>query len=64
MRCIVYKRPFALRAAAQLGEAADAYGDAGGVVGPPVVADPVKIPTLAEVIYKWRMILKGKDVPR
>lgn len=38
--------------------------DPGGVVGPPVVADPVKIPTLAEVIYKWRMILKGKDVPR
>ena len=38
--------------------------DAGGVVGPPVVADQVKIPTLAEVIYKWRMILKGKDVPR
>ena len=24
---------------------------AGGVVGPRVVADPVKIPTLAEVIY-------------
>ncbi len=37
---------------------------AGGVVGPPVVADPVKIPTLAEVIYKWRMILKGNNVPR
>lgn len=37
---------------------------AGGVIGPEVVADPIKIPTLAEVVYKWRMILKGQNVPR
>lgn len=37
---------------------------AGGVVGPPVVRDPMKIPTLAELVYKWRMILRGNDVPR
>jgi phospholipid/cholesterol/gamma-HCH transport system substrate-binding protein len=36
----------------------------GGVVGPEVVADPIKIPTLAEVVFKWRMILKGNHVPR
>lgn len=36
----------------------------GGVVGPPVVRDPIKIPTLAELVYKWRMILRNNDVPR
>jgi len=35
----------------------------GGLVGPEVVADPIKIPTLAELAYKWRMILKGNRVP-
>lgn len=36
----------------------------GGVIGPPVVRDPIKIPTLAELVYKWRMILRNNDVPR
>lgn len=40
------------------------WQDPGGVVGPPVVADPIKIPTLAEIVYKWRMILRGNDGPR
>ena len=36
----------------------------GGVIGPPVTRDPMKIPTLAELVYKWRMMLRGNDVPR
>ncbi|MHC9290900.1 MlaD family protein [Mycobacterium sp. LTG2003] len=28
-------------------------------IGPEVVNDPVKIPTLAQLVYKWRSILKG-----
>ncbi|MCB0929697.1 MAG: MCE family protein [Mycobacterium sp.] len=35
----------------------------GEIVGPAVVPDPIKIPTLAELAYKWRMILKGNNVP-
>ncbi|MGV0740923.1 MlaD family protein [Mycolicibacterium sp. XJ870] len=31
----------------------------GHPVGPEVVEDPVKIPTLAQLAYKWRSILKG-----
>ncbi|MEE6163830.1 MULTISPECIES: MCE family protein [unclassified Mycolicibacterium] len=31
----------------------------GHPIGPPVVDDPVKIPTLAQLVYKWRSILKG-----
>lgn len=31
----------------------------GQPIGPPVVNDPVKIPTLAQLVYKWRSILKG-----
>jgi len=33
----------------------------GSPIGPPVVDDPVKIPTLAQIVYKWRNILKGND---
>ncbi|MDY6995723.1 MAG: MCE family protein [Actinomycetota bacterium] len=36
----------------------------GSQIGPPVALDPVQIPTLAEVVYKWRMILKGSYAPR
>ncbi|MGV0836558.1 MCE family protein [Mycolicibacterium thermoresistibile] len=32
---------------------------AGEVIGPPVVRDPVLVPTLAELVYKWRHVLKG-----
>ena len=28
-------------------------------IGPEVVQDPMKIPTLAELVFKWRSILKG-----
>ena len=31
----------------------------GHPIGPEVVDDPVKIPTLAQLVYKWRSILKG-----
>lgn len=31
----------------------------GHPIGPEVVNDPVKIPTLAQLVYKWRSILKG-----
>jgi len=33
----------------------------GTPIGPPVVDDPIKIPTLAQIVYKWRNILKGND---
>lgn len=31
----------------------------GEIIGPPVVKDPVLVPTLAELVHKWRHILKG-----
>ncbi|BDE12270.1 MULTISPECIES: MlaD family protein [Mycobacterium] len=31
----------------------------GSPIGPPVVKDPIKIPTLAEIVYRWRAILRG-----
>jgi len=33
----------------------------GSPIGPPVVDDPVKIPTLAQIVYKWRNILEGNN---
>lgn len=33
-------------------------------IGPEVVMDPIKIPTLAQIVFKWRTILRGNDVPR